>query len=101
MISCGVHPLSAMSLLPPLRSPCGTQVFGNPASSHHLRNCVLKPFLLNGRPHSLTKKVRDSDGLGQASIAAVSDAGIGISTFCSFRLRFFSCVKTNQPFLRC
>src|SRR5262249_48035182 len=90
MISCGVQPLSAMSLLPPLRNPCGTQCFGSPASSHHARNVSLKFFLLNGRPNELVKNVSDSGGLGQAAMAAASVGGIGISTVTGLRLRFFS-----------
>src|SRR6516162_6425629 len=90
MISCGVHPLSAISLLPPLRSPCGTQCLGNPASSHHARNVSLKFFLPNGRPNELVKNVSASGGLGHASMAAANVGGIGISTVTGLRLRFFS-----------
>jgi len=68
MISGSLHPWSAIRFEPPLRTPCGTQRSGNPASSHHLRNAVLNAFLLYGLPHSLVKNVREPGGLGQASI---------------------------------
>jgi hypothetical protein len=80
MISCAVQSLSAMTRQPPLRRPCGLQVFGNPAAATCLRNQLLKLFLPNGRPHSLVRKVSESGGLGQASMAATSDAGNGTST---------------------
>jgi hypothetical protein len=86
---------------PALRRPCGTHVFGNPAADTCLRNQSLKLFLPNGRPHSLVRNVSDSGGLGQASIAAVSGAGTGVSTFLGLRLRFFSWVNTSHPSLRC
>src|SRR5262249_34244150 len=86
---------------PALRTPCGTHVSGSPAAAACLRNHVLKLFLPNGRPHSLVKNVSESGGLGQAAMAAASDAGIGVSTFRGLLLRFFSCVITSHPSLRC
>jgi hypothetical protein len=77
---------------PALRKPCGTHVSGSPAAATCLRNQLLKFRLLNGRPHSFVRNVNDSGELGQASMAAASGAGIGVSTFTGLRLRFFSWV---------
>jgi hypothetical protein len=53
------------SSLPPATIVAQTQRSGNPASSHHARNCVLNPLAENGRPQSLVRNVSESDELGQ------------------------------------
>src|SRR6516162_3847409 len=92
MISCTLQSLSAISLQPALRNPCGLHDCGSPASSHHLRNCVLKAFLLNGWPHSLTKNVSEVSGAGHAAMAALTASGNGVCTSVGLRRLFFSWV---------
>ena len=80
-----------------LRRPCGTQVSGNPAAATCLRNHALKPFLVNGRPHSLVRNVNALGALGRLRLRSAALPEFGVCTFTGLRLRFFSWVKTSQP----